>query len=59
MDKPLLLDFVGVMHFCLKWNNIPLFGDIVHPSPNHQLKKGIQSYNEQHFVELEILHLLI
>jgi hypothetical protein len=22
----------GVMHFCLKWNNIPLFGDIVHPS---------------------------
>jgi hypothetical protein len=22
----------GVKHFCLKWNNIPLFGNIVQPS---------------------------
>jgi hypothetical protein len=21
-------------HFCLKWNNIPLFGDTIHPSKN-------------------------
>jgi hypothetical protein len=31
-NEAFLLDFVGVKHFCFKWNNFSIFVDIVQPS---------------------------